>query len=123
MIFGKLCNMLDAHPNSKFIAKFKTEVDKFKFQKRKESEPMLLELMERLLQTTKDPNSVTGRIKTKNYCNLCGNPASSKCSSCANVRATYYCSTKCQTADWKQHKKSCQGEKIKGTDWKFVHKH
>jgi len=118
MIFGKLCKMLTDHKNSKIVAKFRTEVEKFKFKNKKESEKSILELMERLLQTTQDTNSVTGKIKTKNYCQKCGNPAALKCSQCANRIATYYCSAKCQAADWKDHKRACNG-KISGTDWKL----
>ena len=37
-------------------------------------------------------------------CALCGDPATKTCSVCGTVK---YCSTKCQGADWKQHKPLC----------------
>ena len=46
----------------------------------------------------------------KSKCNVCGTKSNSnkKCSGCFLV---WYCSAKCQQADWKQHKDQCQETK------------
>jgi len=45
-------------------------------------------------------------------CNFCGLQAASghKLKSCTACRTTLYCSSKCQKADWKQHKLVCTAE-------------
>src|SRR5947209_7521905 len=30
-----------------------------------------------------------------------------RCNACKNIKDTWYCSKKCQKADWKEHKKHC----------------
>lgn len=43
-------------------------------------------------------------IGKMNLCNKCAEVSKLRCSKCKNVK---YCSTECQKADWKNHKKKC----------------
>ncbi|XP_066916134.1 uncharacterized protein [Clytia hemisphaerica] len=38
-------------------------------------------------------------------CARCENPGSQRCSQCKSI---YYCSSQCQKADWRQHKRACK---------------
>lgn len=45
------------------------------------------------------------KVDTKSrHCHVCSTETTSKCAGCKKI---YYCSQKCQKADWKEHKKVC----------------
>lgn len=65
---------------------------------------LLLEAEEKVLSETNTKEEGTPPEEEKEYCLVCGKESTTRCSACQNV---YYCSRKCQTANWKAHKRGC----------------
>lgn len=57
-----------------------------------------------------------GKLNSNFGCELCGKREASKCTGCFSV---VYCGKECQTADWKDHKKTCKT--LKGGTWLTIH--